>query len=150
MGRAMKRDREAERQISFTIAKNIRAILNERRLTQADFARMAGTLEPTINRHLVADDTPTNRKFQRCPTVPLLVRYCDALHVPVDDVLGRSHSKHWVDPDIQLFFEEYYGSLTPEMRSWFRHTIEMLRRQALEDQQRKARTENPKKANITR
>ena len=146
----MKRNREAERQISFTIARNLRNILNERGLTQADFARMAGTQEPTVNRHLVVDDTPTNRTFQRCPTVPLLVRYCEALHVPIDDILGRSHSKQWVDPDIQLFFEEYYGSLTPEMRSWFRHTIEMLRRQALEDQQRKAQPEDAKKAKIAR
>ena len=124
------RDREAERQISFTIARNIRHILTERNLTQADLARMTKMQEPTINRHLVVDDTPEGRKFQRCPTIPLLLRYCDALHVSADGMLGRSQSKQWVDPDIQQFFEEDYAHLDPEARSWCRHTIDLMRRYA--------------------
>ena len=123
-----KRDREAERQISFVIARNIRHILTERGLTQADLARMTKMQEPTINRHLVVEDTPTGRQFQRCPTIPLLIRYCDALHVSLDDLVGRNISKQWVDPDIQLFFEEYYADLEPEIRSWLRSTIDILRR----------------------
>ncbi len=86
MGKGL-RDREAERQIAFVIARNIRHILAERRLSQADLARMTRMQEPTINRHLVVDDTPDGRKFQRCPTVHLLLRYCDALVAP-------KHNRH--------------------------------------------------------
>jgi transcriptional regulator with XRE-family HTH domain len=124
------RDREAERQVSFIIARNIRHILTERGLTQADLARMTGMQDPTINRHLVVDDTPAGRQFQRCPTIPLLLRYCEALHVSTDAMLGRNPSKQWVDPDIQQFFEEDYTRLDPEARSWCRHTIDLMRRYA--------------------
>ena len=58
-------------------------------MTQADLARLTGLAEATVNRHLIVDQTPAAKKLQRCPTVALLLRYSDALNVPVEDLLGR-------------------------------------------------------------
>ena len=129
-GRPTKRDREAEQKIAETIARNIRFLLKERGLSQADFAQMAGTYTPTVSRHLVVSDDPAKRKHLRCPSLPLFLRYCDALHVSADVLLGRSTGKQWVDPDIQAFFEENYANMDPEARSWCRNTIDFLRRYA--------------------
>lgn len=57
------RDRDAERQVAGVIARNIRHILTERNLSQADLARMTGLGAPTVNRHLVVEDTPAARRL---------------------------------------------------------------------------------------
>ena len=124
------RDREAERRAALTIARNIRHIIKERGMTQADLARLTGLMEPTVNRHLIVDETPDAKRVQRCPTVALLLRYSDALGVSVDDLLGREPDRRWADPDIQSFFESYYQHLEPEWRSWCRVTIDLLRQTA--------------------
>lgn len=124
------RDREAECRAALTIARNIRHIIKERGMTQADLARLTGLMEPTVNRHLIVDETPDAKRQQRCPTVALLLRYSDALGVSVDDLLGREPDRRWADPDIQSFFENYYQYLEPEWRSWCRVTIDLLRQTA--------------------
>lgn len=122
------RDRNAERRAALTIARKLRHVLKERGMTQADLARLTGLAEATVNRHLIVDQTPAAKKLQRCPTVALLLRYSDALNVPVEDLLGRPQDQRWADPDIQQFFTEVYPRLSSEWRTWCRSTLDMIRR----------------------
>ena len=65
----------------------------------------------------------------RLPNLVTIRKLADALHVPWSWLTGEDPMGDGsLDPDLQTFFKTEWHALSPEDKTWFRGTVDMLRR----------------------